>query len=85
MDLVIRHTAKFQHLQYGHASNIMQQFNVVIKQTQHSPDAIIRSEITRMLYAAFHSSRELVFTRSRDPGNHEFGDAFRTFISTRIS
>ena len=22
--------------------------------------------------AAFHSSRELVFTRSRDPGNHEF-------------
>ena len=23
-------------------------------------------------YAAFHSSRELVFTRSRDPGNHQF-------------
>jgi len=22
--------------------------------------------------AAFHSSREVVFTRSRDPGNHEF-------------
>ena len=22
--------------------------------------------------AAFHSSREGVFTRSRDPGNHEF-------------
>jgi len=22
--------------------------------------------------AAFHSSREVVFTRSRDPGNHQF-------------
>ena len=27
---------------------------------------------TTTTYAAFHSSRELVFTRSRDPGNHEF-------------
>ena len=26
----------------------------------------------RVTYAAFHSSREFVFTRSRDPGNHEF-------------
>jgi len=29
-------------------------------------------KITKQSYAAFHSSRELVFTRSRDPGNHEF-------------
>jgi len=26
----------------------------------------------RLYNAAFHSSREVVFTRSRDPGNHEF-------------
>jgi len=31
-----------------------------------------RQPLTCDSYAAFHSSRELVFTRSRDPGNHEF-------------
>ena len=28
--------------------------------------------VNAVIIAAFHSSREVVFTRSRDPGNHQF-------------
>lgn len=41
-DLLIWHRAKFRHFPYCLASDKMQYFSVVTKQTQNSPDAIIR-------------------------------------------
>ena len=40
---------------------------------QLASESVVRvKKLSSATIAAFHSSREVVFTRSRDPGNHEF-------------
>ena len=59
-----------------------QRRSLIVKPQREMDHVILRHPIDDVMYgadvmvmvtnAAFHSSRELVFTRSRDPGNHEF-------------